>query len=484
MFDNLSDKLQSIFSGLRGKGRLTEEDIDTAMREIRMALLEADVNFKVVKEFTKRTKERCLTAEVLDSLTPAQNVVKIVLDELTALMGEESKPLQLSSRIPNVIMLVGLQGSGKTTAAAKLAYLLKQQNNSPLLCACDVYRPAAADQLQTLGEEIGVRVYRGEGKDPVKIAKEGVRDAIDSLRDVVIVDTAGRLHVDEEMMAEAEAIKAAVEPDQIYMVVDAMTGQDAVNVAKAFADRVDFDGVIMSKMDGDARGGGALSIKQVTGKPITFISQGEKPDSLERFHPDRMAKRILGMGDVVSIIESASKLRAEEIEQAEAERMARGNLTLNDFLLMKQQIGKMGGVQKLISALPGGDKAMREGQVNEHALDEMAVIIGSMTKREREHPEILNGSRKARIAAGAGVKVFQVNQLLKQFMETKKMVRSMMNAQEAHMNRKGKGKGKKGKKGKGGKRRMGLPGMGGMSMADVKKMQEMMSGLDESAFKR
>lgn len=484
MFDNLSDKLQSIFSGLRGKGRLTEEDIDTAIREIRMALLEADVNFKVVKEFTKRTKERCLTAEVLDSLTPAQNVVKIVLDELTALMGEESKPLQLSSRIPNVIMLVGLQGSGKTTAAAKLAYLLKQQNHSPLLCACDVYRPAAADQLQTLGEEIGVRVYRGEGKDPVKIAKEGVRDAIDSLRDVVIVDTAGRLHVDEEMMAEAEAIKAAVEPDQIYMVVDAMTGQDAVNVAKAFADRVDFDGVIMSKMDGDARGGGALSIKQVTGKPITFISQGEKPDSLERFHPDRMAKRILGMGDVVSIIESASKLRAEEIEQAEAERMARGNLTLNDFLLMKQQIGKMGGVQKLISALPGGDKAMREGQVNEHALDEMAVIIGSMTKREREHPEILNGSRKARIAAGAGVKVFQVNQLLKQFMETKKMVRSMMNAQEAQMNRKGKGKGKKGKKGKGGKRRMGLPGMGGMSMADVKKMQEMMSGLDESAFKR
>ena len=484
MFDNLSDKLQSIFSGLRGKGRLTEEDIDNAMREIRMALLEADVNFKVVKEFTKRTKERCLMAEVLDSLTPAQNVVKIVLDELTALMGEESKPLQLSSRIPNVIMLVGLQGSGKTTAAAKLAYLLKQQNHSPLLCACDVYRPAAADQLQTLGEEIGVRVYRGEGKDPVKIAKEGVRDAIDSLRDVVIVDTAGRLHVDEEMMAEAEAIKAAVEPDQIYMVVDAMTGQDAVNVAKAFADRVDFDGVIMSKMDGDARGGGALSIKQVTGKPITFISQGEKPDSLERFHPDRMAKRILGMGDVVSIIESASKLRAEEIEQEEAERMARGNLTLNDFLVMKQQIGKMGGVQKLISALPGGDKAMREGQVNEHALDEMAVIIGSMTKREREHPEILNGSRKARIAAGAGVKVFQVNQLLKQFMETKKMVRSMMNAQEAQMPRKGKGKGKKGKKGKGGKRRMGLPGMGGMSMADVKKMQEMMSGLDESAFKR
>ena len=484
MFDNLSEKLQGIFSGLRGKGRLTEEDIDVAMREIRMALLEADVNFKVVKGFVKSTKERCLTAEVLESLTPGQNVIKIVLDELTELLGKESAPLQLSSRIPNVIMLVGLQGSGKTTAAAKLAYLLKQQNHNPLLCACDVYRPAAADQLETLGNEIGVRVYRGEGKDPVAIAKEGVRDAIDSLRDVVIVDTAGRLHVDEEMMAEAEAIKAAVEPDQIYMVVDAMTGQDAVNVAKAFSDRVDFDGVIMSKMDGDARGGGALSIKQVTGKPIMFISSGEKPDSLERFHPDRMAKRILGMGDVVSIIESASKLRAEEVEQEEAERMARGNLTLNDFLMMKQQVSKMGGVQKLISALPGGDKAMREGQVNEHALDEMAVIIGSMTKAEREHPEILNGSRKARVAAGAGVKVFQVNQLLKQFTETKKMMRSIMNAQEAQQNRKGKGKGKKGKKGKKAKQRMGIPGMGGMRLSDVKKMQDMMSGLDDSVFKR
>ena len=484
MFENLSDRLQGIFNGLKSKGRLTEDDINAAMREIRMALLEADVNFKVVKSFIANAKERCLTAEVLDSLTPAQNVVKIVLDELTALLGQTDSGLVLSSRIPNVIMLVGLQGSGKTTAAAKLAYLLKGKGHSPLLVACDVYRPAAADQLQTLGDEMGVKVYRGDGQDPVKIASEGIRFAIDNLRDVVIVDTAGRLHVDEEMMEEAANIKAAVKPDQILMVVDAMTGQDAVNVAQAFAEKVDFDGVIMSKMDGDARGGGALSLKQVTGKPIKFISAGEKPDSLEPFHPDRMAKRILGMGDVVSIIESASKLRAEEIEQAEAERMARGNLTLNDFLLMKQQIGKMGGVQKLISALPGGDKAMREGQVNEHALDEMAVIIGSMTKREREHPEILNGSRKARIATGAGVKVFQVNQLLKQFMETKKMVRSMMNAQEAQMNRKGKGKGKKGKKGKGGKRRMGLPGMGGMSMADVKKMQEMMSGLDESAFKR
>lgn len=483
MFDNLSDKLQSIFTGLRSKGRLTEADIDAAMREIRMALLEADVNFKVVKSFITRTKERCLTAEVMDSLTPAQNVVKIVLDELTELLGREQAPFVLSSRIPNVIMLVGLQGSGKTTAAAKLAYRLKEQNHNPLLVACDVYRPAAADQLQTLGDEMGVRVYRGDGQDPVKIAKEGVRDAIDSLRDVVIVDTAGRLHVDEEMMTEAEAIKDAVEPDQIYMVVDAMTGQDAVNVAKAFADRVDFDGVIMSKMDGDARGGGALSIKQVTGKPISYISSGEKPDSLEEFHPDRMAKRILGMGDVVSIIETASRMKAEEIEEEEAERMARGNLTLNDFLMMKQQVSKMGGIQKLVSALPGGDKAMREGQVNEHALDDMAVIISSMTKREREHPEILNGSRKARIAAGAGVKVFQVNQLLKQFTETKKMMRRMMDQQEAQYSRKNK-KGKKGKKGKNPKRRMGIPGMGGLSMSDVKKMQDMMSGLDDSQGKR
>lgn len=483
MFDNLSDKLQSIFTGLRSKGRLTEADIDAAMREIRMALLEADVNFKVVKSFIARTKERCLTAEVMDSLTPAQNVVKIVLDELTELLGREQAPFVLSSRIPNVIMLVGLQGSGKTTAAAKLAYRLKEQNHNPLLVACDVYRPAAADQLQTLGDEMGVRVYRGDGQDPVKIAKEGVRDAIDSLRDVVIVDTAGRLHADEEMMSEAEAIKDAVEPDHIYMVVDAMTGQDAVNVAKAFADRVDFDGVIMSKMDGDARGGGALSIKQVTGKPISYISSGEKPDSLEEFHPDRMAKRILGMGDVVSIIETASRMKAEEIEEEEAERMARGNLTLNDFLLMKQQVSKMGGIQKLVSALPGGDKAMREGQVNEHALDDMAVIISSMTKREREHPEILNGSRKARIAAGAGVKVFQVNQLLKQFTETKKMMRRMMDQQEAQYSRKNK-KGKRGKKGKNPKRRMGIPGMGGLSMSDVKKMQDMMSGLDDSQGKR
>lgn len=466
MLDNLSDKLQSIFSGLRSKGKLNEDDINSAMKEIRMALLEADVNFKVVKSFIKNTKERCLDAEVLDSLTPAQNVIKVVLDELTKLLGESDSQLVLSSRIPNVIMLVGLQGSGKTTAAAKLAYLLKKQNHNPLLVACDVYRPAAADQLQTLGDEIGVRVYRGDGKDPVKIAQEGVRDAVDSLRDVVIVDTAGRLHVDEEMMAEAAAIRDTVEPDQILMVVDAMTGQDVVNVASAFAEQVDFDGVIMSKMDGDARGGGALSIKQVTGKPIKFISMGEKPDSLEEFHPDRMAKRILGMGDVISLIETASQIRAEEIEQEEAERMMRADLNLNDFLTINKQVRKIGGIQKLVSALPGGDKALKDGQVNENALDEMEVIINSMTKEEREKPSVLNGSRRARVASGAGVSVTQVNQMMKKYNETRKMMKQMMAQQEQMM---GTRKGKKGKK----KRRRSLPGMGGLGMGDLKRLQDM-----------
>lgn len=466
MLDNLSDKLQSIFSGLRSKGKLNEDDINSAMKEIRMALLEADVNFKVVKSFIKNTKERCLDAEVLDSLTPAQNVIKVVLDELTKLLGESDSQLVLSSRIPNVIMLVGLQGSGKTTAAAKLAYLLKKQNHNPLLVACDVYRPAAADQIQTLGDEIGVRVYRGDGKDPVKIAQEGVRDAVDSLRDVVIVDTAGRLHVDEEMMAEAAAIRDAVEPDQILMVVDAMTGQDVVNVASAFAEQVDFDGVIMSKMDGDARGGGALSIKQVTGKPIKFISMGEKPDSLEEFHPDRMAKRILGMGDVISLIETASQIRAEEIEQEEAERMMRADLNLNDFLTINKQVRKIGGIQKLVSALPGGDKALKDGQVNENALDEMEVIINSMTKEEREKPSVLNGSRRARVASGAGVSVTQVNQMMKKYNETRKMMKQMMAQQEQMM---GTRKGKKGKK----KRRRSLPGMGGLGMGDLKRLQDM-----------
>ncbi len=472
MLESLSEKLQDVFDRLRGKGRLTEEDINEAMREIRLALLEADVNFKVVKSFVNRTKERCLEADVLESLTPTQNVIKIVLDELTTLLGQTDSKLVLSSRIPNVIMLVGLQGSGKTTAAAKLAYRLMQENHSPLLVACDVYRPAAADQLQTLGGEIGVRVYRGEGQDPVKIAREGVQDAIDNLRDVVIIDTAGRLHVDEEMMAEAVAIKEAVKPDQILMVVDAMTGQDVVSVVEAFAQEVDFDGVIMAKMDGDARGGGALSIREVTGKPIKFISSGEKPDSLEEFHPDRMAKRILGMGDMVSLIESAVRVQQDEQEAVEAERISRGQITLDDFLTMNRQVRKMGGIARLISALPGGDRALNSGQVDEGVLDSMETIINSMTKQERQKPDILNGSRRARIAAGAGVSVTEVNQLIKKFNETRKTVKQMM----AQFGVTGTGKGKRGRR----RRPMNLPGMDAMggldslSMSDIQHFQDMM----------
>lgn len=470
MLENLSQRLQGIFSGLKSKGRLTEADINDAMREIRLALLEADVNFKVVKAFVARTKERCLTSDVMDSLTPAQNVVKIVLDELTELLGRTDAKLVLSGRIPSVIMLVGLQGSGKTTACAKLAYRLKQEGHSPLLVACDVYRPAAADQLQTLGGEIGVRVFREDGTDPVRIATDGIQDAIDNLRDVVIVDTAGRLHVDEAMMDEAAAIKAAVKPDEILMVVDAMTGQDVVGVVSAFAEKVDFDGVIMSKMDGDARGGGALSVREVTGKPIKFISSGEKPDSLEEFHPDRMAKRILGMGDVISLIESAVRVQQAEEEQMEAEELARGNLTLNDFITMNRQVKKMGGISKLVSALPGGDKMLGSGQVDEGALDDMEVIINSMTAEERDHPDVLNAGRRKRIAAGAGVTVTDVNNLMKKYNETKKMVKKMTAGLTQQQ-----GRSKKGKKGK--KRKGGLPGLGGMSMSDIRQLQSMMKDM-------
>ena len=459
MFESLSDKLQKAFTGFKSKGHLTEDDINDGIREIRMALLEADVNYKVVKNFTRRVKERCLTAEVMDSLTPGQNVIKIVLDELTELLGGTTAELTFGSRIPGVVMLVGLQGSGKTTAAAKLAYRLGKQGHNPLLVACDVYRPAAADQLQTLGDEMGVRVYRGDGKDPVKIATEGVRDAIDSLRDVVIIDTAGRLHVDEEMMDEAVAIRDAVEPDQILMVVDAMTGQDVVNVAAAFAEQVDFDGVIMSKMDGDARGGGALSILEVTGKPIEFISAGERPDSLEIFHPDRMAKRILGMGDVVSVIERAIEIQDREMEEAEAERLARADFDFNDFLQVISQTRKMGGIGKLVSALPGGDKALNAGQVDEHELDRTEAIINSMTKEERRKPSLLNGSRRKRIADGCGMSIQQVNQLIKRYNETRKQVKKMMSS----MNQPG-------PKGKRGRRHMGIPGLGDIDLSQLKNM--------------
>jgi len=483
MFENLADRLQDILNSLRSKGRLSEADIDAAMRDIRLALLEADVNFRVVRSFVDAVRERATQADVLESLTPGQNVVRIVLDQLTQLLGSDQDRFTLSPRIPNVIMLVGLQGSGKTTAAAKLAYRLKSQGHNPLLVAADVYRPAAADQLKTLGGEIGVSVFKGDGVSPVNIAKAAVQEAIDTLKNVVIIDTAGRLHVDEDMMSEAEAIKAAVKPDQILMVVDAMTGQDVVNVAAAFAERVDFDGVIMTKMDGDARGGGALSIRAVTGKPIKFISEGEKPSSLDEFHPDRMARRILGMGDVVSLIERAQAAVDEEIELEEAERLARAELTFDDFLMMNQQVRKMGGIASIIRALPGGDKAMGSGQVDEKALDRMEVIISSMTKAERQKPAIINGSRRARIAAGAGVQVSQVNQLIKQFDDTRKMIKKMGMTETVTKSSRPTKKSKGSKKNK--KRNSNAPsrssaslpnlvGLGRLSPSDLKGLEELL----------
>lgn len=426
MFNSLQDRLQNTFDALRGKGRLTEDDINVAMREIRMALLEADVNYRVVKNFVARCKEQCLTAEVLDSLSPAQNVVRIVLNELTSLLGStESKLTLAQNRIPNVIMLVGLQGSGKTTAAAKLAYLLKSEGKHPLLAACDAHRPAAADQLETLGSEIEVPVYRGDGRDAVAIASASIQQAVDNMNDIVIVDTAGRLQIDEEMMQEAVAIKQAVKPDQILMVVDAMTGQDIVNVVTTFAERVDFDGVIMSKLDGDARGGGALSVREVTGKPIKFVSMGEKPDSLEVFHPDRMAKRILGMGDVISIVEQAQK-NADEKQVEDAERMLREGFTMDDLLAQMQQIRKMGGLAKLIGALPGGDRLIsQQGGLDDSSLGRIEAIIHSMTKEERMRPKIINGQRRRRISDGSGRTIQEVNQLIRQWGEMNKMMGKM-----------------------------------------------------------
>ncbi|MCC6097991.1 MAG: signal recognition particle protein [Olsenella sp.] len=477
MFNSLSDRLQGTFDKLRGKGRLTEDDINSAMREIRMALLEADVNYRVVKTFVSACKEKCMTSEVLDSLTPAQNVVMIVLDQLTKLLGStESKLVLAQNRTPNVIMLVGLQGSGKTTAAAKLAYLLKGQGHSPLLAACDTHRPAAADQLQTLGNEIGVPVFRGDGRDAVAVASGSIQEAVDHLNDIVIVDTAGRLQVDEEMMQEAVDIKSAVKPDQILMVVDAMTGQDIVNVVREFAERVDFDGVIMSKLDGDARGGGALSVREVTGKPIKFVSMGEKPDSLEVFHPDRMAKRILGMGDVYGIIEQAQKV-ADEKQVEDAERMLLEGFTMDDYLGQLQQIRKMGGLQKMIGMLPGGERMLQQAgnQADESQLTKVESIIRSMTKEERKKPKKINGQRRKRIAAGSGHTVQDVNQVLKQWDQMNKMMGKMR--QMTQVSPKGKKKGSTSRKQmrqmRGMMKNMGIGGMNGLGNMDMDQIAKL-----------
>ncbi|MBU4555290.1 MAG: signal recognition particle protein [Actinobacteria bacterium] len=423
MFQNLSDRLQAVFKNLTGKGALSEADVDAAMREIRMALLEADVNFRVVKEFVAQVRERAIGQDLSKSLTPGQMVVRIVLEEMVSLLGGTEARLVLSNRIPNVVMLVGLQGSGKTTATAKLASYLRKQGKRPLMVACDVYRPAAIDQLEALGRELDIPVYRGEGSDPVAIAKAGVKYAIAEMRDVVIVDTAGRLHVDEEMMDEAARIKAAVKPDQILMVVDAMTGQDAVNAASAFAERVQFDAVIVSKLDGDARGGAALSVKSVTGKPIMFASMGEKLDALAAFHPDRMAKRILGMGDVVSLIERAQEAADETLAADTEERLRKGEFTLDDFRTQLKQIKKMGGLGSLVQMMPGMKGTAPD--VDESQLDRVDAIISSMTIAERAKPQIISGPRRARIASGAGVTVFDVNQLLKQFAQARKLMKQM-----------------------------------------------------------
>jgi signal recognition particle subunit SRP54 len=429
LFENLSTRLQDVFSKLTGRGRLSEADVDAAMREVRMALLEADVNFKVVKEFVAAVRERAVGADVMSSLTPGQMVVKIVFEELTALMGGGESKLAFSGRIPNVVMLVGLQGSGKTTAAAKLANLLRKQGRRPVLAACDVYRPAAIDQLEALGRELGIPVYRGaEGADPVDIAAAAVKAAVADMRDVVIVDTAGRLHVDEEMMAEAVRIRSAVKPDQVLMVVDAMTGQDAVNAASAFAEKVDFDGVIVTKLDGDARGGAALSVRAVTGRPIKFVGVGEKLDAIEPFRPEGMARRILGMGDVVSLIEKAQAATDEKSSAEMEQRLRKSEFTLDDFMVQMQQLRKMGSLDEILSLVPGlgADRAALKGaKFDEKQLDRTTAIIQSMTAAERRKPQIISGQRRARIAGGSGTSVQEVNQLLKQFAEAQKMMRQM-----------------------------------------------------------
>ena len=426
MFDTLSDKLQATLGDLRGRGRLSEEDISKAAREIRLALLEADVNLQVVKQFVASVKERALGADVAKSLNPGQQIVKIVHEELTALMGAGGSKLAFAGRPPTVILLAGLQGSGKTTAAAKLALLLRKQGKAPALVAADLQRPAAIDQLEQLGKQIQIPVYaeRGSG-DAVAVATKGVEQAKAQGRDVVILDTAGRLHIDDDLMDELARVRKATNPMNVLLVLDAMTGQDAVAVAEVFAERVAFDGVVLTKLDGDARGGAALSVRAVTGKPIKLVSTGEKLDQIEEFHPDRMASRILGMGDVLTLIEKA-EAAADEDDQAEMEkRMRAGQFTFDDFLRAQRMMKKMGPIQSVMGMIPGLGKEMRNVNVDERELGRVEAIILSMTPGERGRPEIINGQRRARIARGSGTTIQEVNRLMAARKQMQKLMKQM-----------------------------------------------------------
>ncbi|MBT5874213.1 MAG: signal recognition particle protein [Candidatus Latescibacteria bacterium] len=427
MFEQLSDRMDSVLKHLRGQGKLTEKNIDDSLRQVRRALLEADVNFKVAREFIENVKEKALGRGVLKSLTPGQQMIGAVHDELVELMGEAASPLTLMDTPPTVIMMVGLQGSGKTTATGKLARMFKQQGRQPLLVAADVYRPAAVKQLQVLGESLDVPVFSIEGsEDPITICSVALQKAKQAYQDIVILDTAGRLHVDEDMMAELQSIKKAVGPHEILLVVDGMTGQDAVNVAETFNDQLDVDGCILTKMDGDARGGAALSIRSVTQKPIKFIGVGEKLDALEPFHPDRMASRILGMGDVVSLVEKAqASIDMDEALKLE-EKLRKETFDLEDFRTQLKQVSKMGSMEDIMGMIPGVNKnALQGAEMDEGAMARLEAIISSMTLNERRKPNIINGSRRKRIASGSGTTVQDVNQLLKQFNMMQKMMKRM-----------------------------------------------------------
>jgi signal recognition particle subunit SRP54 len=428
VFDSLSEKLQATLGEVRQRGSLSEQDVDAAMREIRLALLEADVNFKVVREFTSELKQRCLDAEVLGKLNPGQQVVKIVGEQLTELMGGAAAGLSFSPRPPTVVLMAGLQGSGKTTATAKLARWLREEHSSSVaVAACDVYRPAAVEQLVKVGAQAGATVYeQGTDRDPVEIAKWALDRAREDGKDVLIVDTSGRLHVDEQLMDELVRIRDAVKPTDVLLVVDAMTGQDAVNVAKSFAEAVQFDGVVMSKLDGDARGGAALSVKAVTGKPILFASTGEKLDQFERFHPDRMAQRILGMGDVMSLIEKAEREFDDADAQAMERKLRKNEFGLDDFLDQLKMVRKMGPLTSVLGMIPGlAGHQLSNMKVDERELDRIQAIVLSMTPSERRRPEIINGSRRLRIARGSGSNVQQVNRLIKQFGQMRKVMRQV-----------------------------------------------------------